>query len=272
MSIIQSIILGLIQGLTEFLPVSSSGHLVLAKSFMNINTGNDVSFEVFVHFGTFLSVVMIFWKDISEMYKVFAQAINHPSKISEMYRTNEMFRLMVFVIIGCIPAGILGVMFDEFFEEMFSDPKLISEMLLITGLILFLSRFAKQSRDGNVTLTSSFGIGCVQAVAILPGVSRSGSTISAALMMGVSQENAARFSFLMALPIIFGATLLKTRHLIISPPPSGQLVTMAIGTLVAFISGYIAIKALTGILRRGKFSFFAYYCFVVGILGILFIS
>ena len=272
MTVIQAVLLGILQGLTEFLPVSSSGHLVLAKALLHIDTGNDISFEVFVHFGTLLSVLVVFKDDILRMSLVGLDAVIHPMNISKMYQRSEMFRLLIYIIVGCIPAGIIGVLFNDYIEEFFSDPKLVADMLLITGLILFITRFVKASRNGQVTLKSSIGIGVAQAVAIMPGISRAGSTISAGLMMGVAQENAARFSFLMAVPVIFGATLLKVRHMLTNPPSGEQMLTLGVGTVVAFISGVVALKILLGVLRKGRFSLFSYYCFTIGILGLIFID
>ena len=272
MTVFQSILLGILQGFTEFLPVSSSGHLVLAKALMHINTGNDISFEVFVHFGTLLSVLVVFRSDIMRILLTLMEAMRHPSQLKQLYQKSEIFRLTVFIIVGCIPAGVLGILFNDIIEDFFTDVKLVSDMLLITGLILFLTRFAKPPENGQVTLKSAIGIGFAQAVAIIPGISRAGSTISAGLMLNVAQENAARFSFLMALPVIFGATLLKVRHLIGNPAPHGQLITLGVGTIVASIAGYLSLGLLLKILRRGKFSLFSYYCFAVGIAGLLFIE
>ena len=272
MTLLQSILLGVLQGLTEFLPVSSSGHLVLAKSLMNIHTGNDISFEVFVHFGTFISVVVVFIDPIRRTFAAVVAALKEPRKIGVMYRASEDFRLAVFVVIGCIPAGIFGVMFNDRLEQMFDDPKLVADMLLITGAILFFTRLAKPSPDSPVTLAKSIGIGFAQAVAVIPGISRSGSTIGSALMLGVSQDRAAEFSFLMALPVILGATILKATHLISNPPPGHQWLILGAGTMAACLTGYVALRLLLSVLRRGRFSLFSYYCFIVGILGILFVE
>ena len=272
MNVFQSILLGILQGVTEFLPVSSSGHLVLAKALMHINTGNDISFEVFVHFGTMLSVLVVFRNDVLRIIFSIMEAIQHPFQIKELYKQSEIFRLVVYIIIGCIPAGVLGVLFNEQIESLFNDAKLVSDMLLITGLILFLTRFSKSTGNNRITLKSALGVGLAQSVAILPGISRAGSTISTGLMMNVSQDQAARFSFLMALPVILGATLLKVRHLIINPPSIHQSLILSTGTIVASISGYIALKLLLRVLQKGKFSLFSYYCFAVGILGLLFIE
>lgn len=252
--------------------MSSSGHLVLVKALLQIPTGNDISFEVFVHFGTLLSVVIVFKNDIAALIKVSVHALMHPRSWSAMYRTSEPFRLALFILIGCIPAGVIGVSFNERIEQLFADPKLVADMLIVTGVILYLTRFAKPAAEAPVTLRSSIATGVAQAVAIIPGISRSGATISMALLMGVSQEHAAKFSFLMAVPVIFGATVLKARHFIDAPPTGDQLQSLIAGTCVAFVTGYFSLRLLLGLLRSGKFSRFSYYCLTIGILGILFVE
>ena len=272
MTVLDAVILGLIQGLTEFLPVSSSGHLVLFRYFLNLDPSGDISFEVFVHFGTMISILVIFRKDIASLCKEFLNALLYPSKIPNLYVNSNWFRLMIFIIIGCIPAGFVGVMFEDSIEELFSDAKLTSMMLIVTGLILFFTRFVRANSNKKLGVFLSLCIGMAQAVAIIPGISRSGATISAGLYMGLSQEMAARFSFLMALPVIFGAALLKAFQLYHASPSSLQIIVLISATFIAFVSGYIAIKFLLQILKRGKFTYFSYYCFLIGVIGVLFIK
>lgn len=272
MSIFDAIILGILQGLTEFLPISSSGHLVLVEELLHISHETDIVFEVFVHFGTLISVVIMFWKEIKLIVLSFLGAIIKPSSIKHLYKNDDYFRLAVFIIIGCIPAGLVGVLFEKEIEFLFADPKFVSVMLLITGLILYLTKFANPKDDAKVGLPSTIVIGIAQAVAIIPGISRSGITISSALFAGVSRENSAKFSFLLALPVIFGATVLKTGELFRTPIPADKLIHLVVGTAVAAVFGYIAIRMVLGLLQKRRFSWFAYYCFVVGILGILFIG
>lgn len=272
MTIIQAIVLGLLQGLTEFLPVSSSGHLVLAQELMKISHEGDISFEVFVHFGTLLSVLTALRKEVIAILLAIGTALKHPRNIRQMYKTDEFFRLGVFIVISSIPAAVLGLKYQHQVEDFFNDSKLISVMLMVTGFLLFLTRFANPKDGVSVGLGSSIIIGCAQAIAIIPGISRSGSTISAGLLSGVSRENSARFSFLMAVPVIFGATLIKSGELIVSQPPVDRILILAVGTGVAAISGYAAINLLLRVLRKGRFSWFAYYCFIVGILGVFFVG
>ena len=272
MTVIQAVLLGVLQGITEFLPVSSSGHLVLAQELLNIPHEGDMFFEVFVHFGTLLSVLVAFRKEVWAILLALGALLKRPRDFMLLYNTNEYLRLGVFIVIGSIPSALIGLNYEHQIENLFADPKLIAVMLMVTGFIIFLTRFVDPTERAPVGLISSIIIGCAQAVAIIPGISRSGSTISTALFSGVSRENSAKFSFLLAVPVIFGATLLETKALISSPPSVHKLLTLGVGTAVAAISGYFAIMILLDILRKRRFSWFSYYCFVVGILGVLFIG
>ncbi len=268
MSITEAVFLGILQGLTEFLPVSSSGHLVLAEAWLGLTKSNIV-FEVFVHFGTLLAVVVAFWRDIVRLFRAVWQWLTHLNQTKNFYRTNQDFRLVVFILIGSIPAAILGLFLQSFFEAAFSRPFFVSWMLVITGIILLTTHWARVNHQ-QASLTDSILIGCAQAIAILPGISRSGSTISAGLWLGVEQSEAARFSFLLSLPAVFGATLLEARHLFDQPITHHEIGILLSGTIIAFLSGILAIYLLLGLVRRGKFSYFAFYCFAVGIAGLLY--
>lgn len=271
LSILQAIILGLVQGLTEFLPISSSGHLVLAEHLLNVPPVNDITFEVFVHFGTLMSIVVVFWKDIVAIVQAVLKGFIPFRLNRQYYRENEHFRLGLAIIVGSIPAGIIGLKYEDQITGIFTDPKLVAVMLVITGLILFLTRLAKPIEGKNVGMGTSLLIGIAQAVAITPGISRSGTTISAAMYLRISPINAAKFSFLLSLPAVFGATLLKARLVMENGAlPLGALPLIA-GMVVAFLSGYVAIKYLLRVIERGKFSWFSLYCLVIGILGISFI-
>ncbi|HEY4611990.1 MAG TPA: undecaprenyl-diphosphate phosphatase [Bacteroidota bacterium] len=272
MTILQAAILGLIQGLTEFLPVSSSGHLVLAEHLLGVPPSNDITFEVFVHFGTFLSVVVVFRNDILAMFRTFFQAFVPFRLNKEYYQTHEHFRLAISILVGSIPAAYVGIRYEDSISQAFADPKLVAVMLVVTGMILFLTGMAKPVEGKKVGLRSALVIGIAQAAAIIPGISRSGSTISTALYLNVQPYYAARFSFLLSLPVIAGATLLKTKDLLAHGGASEGVLALIIGTVVSFCSGYFAIKVLLRIIERGKIRWFSLYCLVVGVLGILFIE
>lgn len=267
---LEAAFLGLVQGLTEFLPISSSGHLVLLQAWLGLEK-HDIVFEVFVHFGTFLAVILAFWTEVREMLVEFFRWLSHPLQFARFYRERRGFRLLVLILVGSVPAGILGILFESTFESFFSRPLLVSYMLLVTGVILFATRWAS-TRHEETTLADSLLMGTAQAFAIIPGISRSGSTISTGMFFGLNKNEAARFSFLLSLPAIFGATLLKTKELAEHPVSGAQGLHLFIGTAVAFVSGYFAIKLLLDVVRRGKFSYFALYCFAIGIAGILFFS
>jgi undecaprenyl-diphosphatase len=269
MSLLQALILGLLQGLTEFLPVSSSGHLVLGQYLLNVQNPNMLSFDVFVHFGTLISVCIIFQKDIVEIIRSLYHALR-TNMLRSAYQTNEHIRLGLAILIGTIPAGVIGVLFHDQVAEAFRDPKLVAVDLIVTGLILFLTRFARGVEHKRLGMVSGFIVGLAQAVAILPGISRSGSTISAGLFLRLSPAVAARFSFLLSIPVIAGAALLESRTIVHQGMEMG-FGPFLVGTIAAAVAGYFAIKLLLRIVERGRFSWFAFYCFTVGIVGIIFI-
>ncbi len=269
MSIFDAVLLAILQGFTEFLPVSSSGHLVLAQQLLNLHDPQLLTFDVFVHFGTLISVVIIFWEDILGISRSFFKALTH-LKLKKEYEATEHYRLGLAIIVGSIPAGIIGLAFHKQIEETFTDPKLVAMNLVITGLILFLTRLAKPIEGKIIGIRSSLVIGFAQAVAILPGISRSGSTMSTALYLKISPVQAARFSFLLSTPVIAGAALLEGYKLVMDGTSIG-FAPILVGTAVAAVAGYISIKLLLRIMEKGKFSWFSFYCLAIGILGIIFI-
>lgn len=269
MSIIDTILLAVLQGFTEFLPVSSSGHLVLLQELLNLHDPQMIIFDVFVHFGTLISVVFVFWKDLLEILRSFLTALT-AMKLKKEYEKTEYFRLGAAIIVGTIPAGIIGLLYRHQIEAAFTDPKLVSMNLVITGLILFLTRLAKPIKGKRVGLVSACIIGVAQAIAILPGISRSGSTMSTALYLKISPSLAARFSFLLSVPVIAGAALLEGVKLFRHGNTLGVM-PLVVGTAVSAVAGYFAIKILLNIIEKGKFSWFSFYCLAIGLLGIIFI-
>lgn len=270
MGYIDAIILGIVQGLTEFLPISSSGHLVIFEHLLHINMDN-IAFEVFVHFGTLLSVVAIYFNDIWQMIKSFLAGITHRN-IGQSYRDDPYFRLSIFVIIGTIPAVIAGLFLEDFFVSVFHNIQLVGVTLLVTGAVILSTGFIK-SRATKLTPAKSLLIGIAQSIAILPGISRSGFTISSALFAGISREDAARFSFLLAIPAILGATILHTIDLFTSGPVEmNSIALMFVGFIFSFGVGYLAIRFLLSVIKSGKFAWFAPYCFIAGLVVLLFIG
>ncbi|HZK25440.1 MAG TPA: undecaprenyl-diphosphatase UppP [Oscillospiraceae bacterium] len=257
MGSIEAIILGVIQGLTEFLPVSSSGHLVIFQDILGVQEAG-ITFEVMLHFGTLLSVIWVFGGDILRL----ATSFRH-----EKQERN----FVIMLLFGIIPTGIMGVLLKDLFERFYNLPILVGIMLLITGVILFtLSRLAP-GRKNELTMTKKDAllISVAQGIAIIPGISRSGSTITSALWLGLDQETAVRFSFLVSIPVILGATLLELKDLF-EIGFAGFNNNMIIGTAASFFAGIFAIRIFVNILQKGKFHYFAYYCWFAGVVTILY--
>ena len=258
MSIIEALILGIIQGLTEFLPVSSSGHLELAKAMMGGKTLPEESllFTVVVHAATALSTVVIFRKDIGEIIKGLLQ-----------FKANEEFFFSMKIILSMIPAALIGLLFDEEIEQLFSGQVLlVGMMLILTGLLLFLADRAKVS-DNKVSFLSAFIIGISQAIAILPGISRSGATISTSVLLNIDRGRAARFSFLMVVPLILGKMAKDIMSGEISAN-TAQAMPMLAGFIAAFITGLFACSWMITVVKKSKLKYFSFYCFIVGLIAI----
>lgn len=264
----EAALLGLLQGLTEFLPVSSSGHLVLGQYVLGL-PADDISFEVFVHFGTVLSIVTVYRERILNILKEVLLALRSPSQLTLNYRGNEEFRLAVFILITMIPTGIIYVLFKDDLESAFGDPRFVLGMLLVTGVLLILTKLRKNP-DGPITPSKSFLIGIAQGAALIPGISRSGSTICTGLYLNVTPEKAANFSFLMSLPVIVGATGIQVFKLF-DVGFTTSLPAILIGTAIAYASGVVAIKIVLDFVRRGNLQYFAYYCFLIGTVGLFLI-
>jgi undecaprenyl-diphosphatase len=269
MTVLQAVWLGVLQGVTEFLPISSSGHLVLGKAILGVHTAG-VAYEVFVHFGTFLAIMTVFWGDVWNILKAVGHALRHPSPgtWSLRYREGPFFRLAILICLGTIPVVVIGLLFEREIEAAFSSPLFVSLALIATGTLLLGTRWTRPN-DTRFGMVKALLIGVAQSFAILPGISRSGSTIAAAMYMGVERSEAARFSFLLVLPAILGATILKGVELLQTGVPSQGAIQLLVGTLAAYCSGAIALKWLLGVIRRGRLDRFAYYCYAVGIVGLV---
>ena len=265
MSIFQALILGLIQGITEFLPVSSSGHLALAGKLFGLS-GDNLRFEVFVHLGTLLAVVIFFRVKIGKLIKSIFKGRMYYQK--GWHFTDDNLRLSLLLVMATIPAAFIGYKFDDVIEQAFASPIAVSAFLLVTGTILFLTRFVK-SHEGKVNWWRALIIGLAQAVAILPGVSRSGSTIAAGIFTRMKQEKAAEFSFLLSIPIILGAGVIKLKDMLEIGLPSSELVLLMVGAVTAALSGYWAIQVLLQIVKKGRLEYFAYYCWAAGLAGLM---
>lgn len=267
----EAALLGLVQGLTEFLPVSSSGHLVLGQYLLGLETeaAGDVTFEVFVHFGTVLSILTVYWSRVFEIIRASADAAAHPSEWRVRYRDDEPLRLAIFILITMVPTGLAYVLLKDWLEARFDDPRFACAMLLVTGVLLLLT-LIRRDPNGRLSPLKAFVIGVAQSAALLPGISRSGATICTALYQNVAPQKAANFSFLMLLPVVIGATLLKALELGEVGFTMGWL-PLLIGTAVAYVSGVAAIKMMIDFVTQGRLHYFAFYVFAVGTLGLIFI-
>jgi undecaprenyl-diphosphatase len=259
MSWIEALLLGLLQGLTEFLPVSSSGDLELGKALLHINPKNSLIFTIVVHGATVLSTIVVFYKDIWELIKgLFA------------FKWNEETKYILKIMVSMIPVGFIGVFFKDEVESFFDgNIAFVGAMLLVTSALLAFTYF-KKSNTRNITFFDSFVIGIAQAIAVLPGISRSGSTIATGLLIGNKKELIAKFSFLMVLIPIIGANLKDLAGGEMTQNEGIGIMPLAVGFVAAFVSGLLACKWMIGIVKKGKLIYFAIYCFIIGALAIIF--
>lgn len=262
MSWFEALILGLIQGLTEYLPVSSSGHLAIGQALFGMNDGADnLMFTVAVHVATVLSTIVILWSEIDWILKgLFKCELNAETK----YVLN--------IIVSMIPVGIVGLFFKDQVEEIFGSGLLVVGCcLLITSALLVFSYYAKPRQMEHISWKDALIIGIAQAIAVLPGVSRSGSTIATGLMLGNKKESLAQFSFLMVIPPILGEALLDVLKMLKGEDVMGGIETqpLVIGFLAAFLSGCVACKWMINIVKKGKLIYFGIYCAIVGVVTII---
>ncbi|MGK0420667.1 MAG: undecaprenyl-diphosphatase [Polaribacter sp.] len=258
MDILEAIILGIIQGLTEFLPVSSSGHLELAKAILGDTSvpEESLTFTVVLHFATALSTLVIFRKEIIEIFKGLLQ-----------FQWNDEFKFSLKIIISMFPAVIVGLLFEKELESFFGGKiLLVGCMLLLTALLLLLADKAKNTKK-EVSFSHAVLIGISQAIAMLPGISRSGATISTSVLLGVDRTRAAKFSFLMVVPLIFG----KIGKDLLSGDlnfQSSEMIPISAGFIAAFLAGLLACKWMISLVKKSKLSYFSIYCAIVGSIAI----
>lgn len=262
MNSLEALVLGLLQGLTEYLPVSSSGHLTIGSTLFGMTGEESLSFTILVHVATVLSTLVILWKEIVWLLKGLFR-----------FRWNNETKYVVNILISMIPVGIVGLFFKDTVEEIFGSGLLIvGIMLLVTASLLAFAYYAKPRQKETISKKDAFIIGLAQACAVMPGLSRSGSTIATGLILGNMKENLAQFSFLMVIPPILGEALLETLKLMSgtevasSDIPTSSLV---IGFFAAFISGCIACKWMINIVKKGKLVYFAIYCAIVGAITVV---
>lgn len=260
MNIWEAIVLGIVQGLTEFLPVSSSGHIEIGTALFGIQSSDNLLFSIIVHAATALSTIVIFRRDILVL-------------LTDLFRFqwNDSTRFVFQIAISMVPVGIIGVFFQEEVESFFGGKIMfVGAMLIVTaGLLAFSS--LKKVNEGELTFAKAFIIGIAQAIAILPGISRSGATISTGLLLGIKKETVTRFSFLMVLVPILGAAFLKFLDFMKEPEIASDLstATLSAGFLAAFLAGMGACQWMIGIVKKGKLMYFAIYCFIAGSIAII---
>jgi undecaprenyl-diphosphatase len=254
-TLIEALILAVVQGLTEWLPVSSSGHLVIIQTVLGLNP--PLIFDVMLHVGTLIVVLTVFRKDIIDIIK---------AVIKRDFETDEG-KLALLIFVGSVPIAIIGFVFYDFFKSVFSNLLVVGVAIIITGLVIFVS----EKRIGNrkMGILDSLLIGFAQAVTIIPGISRSGITVATGLLRKIDKTKAFRYSFLLSVPAVIGATVMESRDLVLG---NMDMAPLFLGATISMIVGYVSLMLLKKIVMNEKFHLFAYYCWTVGIVMILFIS
>lgn len=247
----EAVLLGIIQGITEWLPISSSGHLVLVQNLLGVDV--PILFDLMLHLASLLVVVIVYWKSIVEIGKGLIRG------------ESEALRMFGYLFLASIVFGLLAFFFQGFVREVYHSSSAVAISLLITGAVLLSTKFVSREQEGKLTLRRAVLIGIVQVVAILPGVSRSGMTISTGLLQGVTREKAAEFSFLLFIPAIVGASVFE----LVSMGGVGavdSIGALAVGMLVCFLVGLVALRWLLGVIKQGKLHYFSWYCFVLAVV------
>ena len=267
MDIFQGIIIGIVQGLTEFLPVSSSAHLVFIQNILGVES--SLAFDVFLHLGTLIAVLWFFRYDIIKMLKAWWLSIGDllQRRFREGLREDPYKRLAWYVILATVPVGIVGVLFEDSIDSLFAGALYVPAFFLfVTGTILYLSqRMASGNINmNNISSKEALWMGLGQACAILPGLSRSGTTIAAGLTAGLDKEFAAKFSFILSIPAIFGAFIFKIKD--IGAAMDANLLPVIFGFMASIIAGYLAIKWMLDLIQNRNLDIFSYYCWAVGII------
>ena len=258
---LEALILGIIQGLTEYLPVSSSGHLAIGANLFGIEGSENLAFTILVHVATVMSTLFILWREIVWL-------VNGVLK----FKMNDEMRYFINILVSMIPVGIVGVFFKDYVEEIFGSGLLIvGIMVLVTAALLTFSYYARPRQKEKISMKDAFIIGIAQACAVMPGLSRSGSTIATGLLLGNKKEKLAQFSFLMVIPPILGEALLDTMKAAKGVDVFGDIgvVPLVVGFVAAFISGCLACKWMIDIVKKGKLIYFGIYCAIVGVVTIV---
>ncbi len=261
MNIFEAIILGIVQGITEFLPVSSSGHLQIVKALMGVELEENVAFDLALHAGTVCSTILVLWPEIARIFRgLFARTFN------------DQHAYVLKIALSMIPVAIVGFTLEDSLNAMLSSPMImiiVGTMLLITAILLAFATYAKPRENESISYRDSFIIGVAQAIAVMPGISRSGATIATGLILGNKKESVAQFSFLMVLVPILGKSLLSVIGGDMAALESVGAVPMAAGFFASFVVGALACRFMIDIIKRGKLIWFAYYCLVAALFSYL---
>src|SRR5690625_207199 len=264
--LVKYLILGLVQGITEPIPISSSGHLIIVRKLFGIEA-EGLSFEIFVNFASLLAVFIIYRNDI---IRIMINGFNYITKREEAAKSD--FHFIIYLIIGTIPVGIIGVLFGDVIGETLSGTKVVGVTLLITAIAIWTIRNLRGKKvDGDITAKDAIIVGLAQAVAVTPGISRSGASILASMLVGMKPETALRFSFLLYIPVSLGTGILEIPDIITDPTFDELMIPYIIVFIGSFIAAYFALKWFMNIMRKGNLKYFSYYCVVVGLLVILFL-
>ena len=262
MTWLEALVLGIIQGLTEYLPVSSSGHLAIGQALFGMDDGSEnLMFTVAVHVATVLSTIVVLWSEIDWILKGLFKC-----------KLNDETKYVLNILVSMIPVGVVGLFFKDYVENVFGSGLLIVGcMLLVTALLLIFSFYAKPRQKSRISWKDAFIIGVAQACAVMPGLSRSGSTIATGLLLGNKKESLAQFSFLMVIPPILGEALLDVMKMVKGEDVTGSIgsLPLLVGFLAAFVAGCVACKWMVSIVKRGKLVYFGIYCAIVGVVTIL---
>ncbi|MDI7248280.1 MAG: undecaprenyl-diphosphatase UppP [Bacillota bacterium] len=268
MDVVKAVVLGMVQGLTEFLPVSSSGHLVIVREILNAPEAL-LSFDILVHLGTVAAVIVVFWRDVVRLVVAAADIVRDVARgtgLGKAVSRDDMRRTVVLIVVASVPTALMGLALEPVVRGLFASKLAVGVFLVATGLVLW---FADRAGSGRVPLgklgtLGAFCVGVAQGLAVAPGFSRSGATISTGLFFGLRREDAARFSFLLSIPVILGASLLELPDLVRTGLAMGFAAPFLAGALASVVSGYVAIHLVLSALRRRRFMVFAAYTWVVG--------
>lgn len=275
MNILQAILLGIIQGLAEFLPISSSGHLAIVQNLFHIEMETGLLFDVLLHIGTLAAIFVVFWRDIVklviEFFGIIADFIRRFRDPDVIVLSSAYRRFVLLIIVSTIPTAILGYIGRGFVEYASTTLLIPGIGLIITSALLFVCDRIGDGRKGikKITYLNAFEIGMAQGVATLPGISRSGATIAACLMLGIKKETAVKYSFIMSIPAVLGAAILEIKDAAGTSVTGSTVLAYIIGMLVSAIVGYFAIRFMIAVVRRKRYIYFSLYCLIVGIIAIV---